>query len=58
MKVFKFEKLPHKVNYEGEVYTHRAGGNKFILVEIEDKKDGPIQFIFQNELIHKMNITS
>ena len=53
MKVFKFEKSPHKVIYMGEVYTHRVGGNKNILVEIEDKKEGSIQFIFQNEFIKK-----
>jgi len=58
MKVFKFEKFPHKVIYKGEVYTHRVGGNKNILVEVEDKKEGSIQFIFQNELIKKINVIS
>ena len=51
MKVFKFKKLPHKVIYEEEVYRHRIGGNKNILVEVENKGRDPIQFIFQNELI-------
>jgi len=51
MKVIKFKKFPHKVIYKGEVYTHRVGGNKNILVEVEDKEGGHIQFIFQNELI-------
>jgi len=53
MKVFRFKKLPHKVIYEEEVYRHRIGGNKNILVEVEDKEKGSIQFIFQNELINK-----
>ena len=50
MKVFKFKKFPHKVIYMEEVYTHRVGGNKYILVEIEDEEGTQIQFIFQNEL--------
>ena len=58
MKVFRFKKFPHKVIYMGEVYTHRVGGNKNILIEVEDKREGSIQFIFQNELINKMNVTS
>lgn len=53
MKVIKFKKFPHKVIYKGEVYTHRIGGNKNILVEVEDIEKGSIQFIFQNELINK-----
>jgi len=54
MKVFKFKKLPHKVIYEEEeVYRHRIGGNKNILVEVENKGRAPIKFIFQNELINK-----
>ena len=51
MKVIKFKKFPHKVIYKGEVYAHRVGGTKNILVE--DKRGVPIQFIFQNELIKK-----
>jgi len=58
MEVFKFKKFPHKVIYKGDVYTHRVGGNKNILVEVEDKEGGHIQFIFQNELINKMNFIS
>ena len=58
MKVFKFKKFPHKVIYKGEVYTHRVGGNKNILVEVEDKERDTIQYIFQNELINKMNVIS
>jgi len=54
MKVFKFKKFPHKVTYKGEVYTHRVGGNKNILVEVEDKEGGHTQFIFQNELAYKI----
>ena len=53
MKVIKFKKLPHKVIYKGEVYAHRIGRNKNILVEIEDIEKGSIQFIFHNELINK-----
>lgn len=56
MEVFKFKKFPHKVIYKGEVYIHRVGGNKNILVEVEDKEGNPIQFIFQNELINKLNV--
>ena len=53
MKVIKFKKFPHKVIYKGEVYAHRVGGTKNILVEVEDKGGAPIQFIFQNEFIKK-----
>jgi len=49
MKVFKFKKFPHKVIYKGEVYTHRVGGNKNILVEVEIKRE--IQF----NIFFKMN---
>ena len=58
MKVFKFKKLPHKVIFKEEVYRHRIGGNKNILVEVEDKVGAPIQFIFQNDLINKLNVIS
>jgi hypothetical protein len=50
MKVFKFEKFPRKVSYNGEVYSHNIGGPKKILVEVAVKGKTPYQYIFQNEI--------
>ena len=55
MKILKFKKFPHEVIYMEEVYTHRVGGNKNIVIEVEDKKEGSIKFIFQNKLMNGLS---
>ena len=52
MKIFKFKKFPKSVIYDNEEYTFSVGGNKYIEIQIEQKKGKePDTYIFCNALL-------